>query len=307
VVLHPLQHFELGRGGKRLTSRQQLVEDDAKREDVAARIGRFAGGLLGRHVGDRPDDHSRLRASRRGRPRRRFAVERLEQLRQAEISQLRVAVLRDKDVLRFDVAVDEAGRVRGRQPVGHADQKVDDLAPRARPGPRPCLERATVDKLCDEVLAAIHLADVVDRKDMRVIERRERMRFALEAGQPIGVRGEQRRQDFDRHLARQLRVAREIDLAHAAGAQDIDDFVRAEAIAAVQRTARQLVDDWRLGKAPRRFMREEQRLDIDEQRSIVSARLGKKRRPRGWALFERGLKHLLHIDHRPRSVAPEKW
>ena len=42
--------------------------------------------------------------------------------------------------------------------------------------------------------------------------------FALEAGEPVGVGGERRRQDLDRDLALQLRVGRAIDLAHAAGA-----------------------------------------------------------------------------------------
>jgi hypothetical protein len=35
--------------------------------------------------------------------------------------------------------------------------------------------------------------------------------------------------DLDRDLAIQLRVARAIDLAHAAGAERRDDFVRAKA------------------------------------------------------------------------------
>ena len=38
-------------------------------------------------------------------------------------------------------------------------------------------------------------------------------------------------QDLDRDVAIQLRVARAIDLAHAAGADRHDDFVRAEASA----------------------------------------------------------------------------
>jgi hypothetical protein len=41
LVLHALQHFEIGRSRKRLTPSQHLVENDAKRKDVAARIGVF--------------------------------------------------------------------------------------------------------------------------------------------------------------------------------------------------------------------------------------------------------------------------
>ena len=55
--------------------------------------------------------------------------------------------------------------------------------------------------------------------DVRVIQRREHLRFAPETRQPIGVRGEQLGEDLDRDVAIQLRVARTIDLAHAAGAE----------------------------------------------------------------------------------------
>ena len=45
---------------------------------------------------------------------------------------------------------------------------------------------------------------------------------------------EQFGQDLDRDLAIQFRIARAIDFAHASGAQSGEDFVRAEASAAVQ-------------------------------------------------------------------------
>ena len=55
------------------------------------------------------------------------------------------------------------------------------------------------------------------------------LRFALEPREPIGVGGERLGQDLDRDVAIQLRVARAIDLAHAAGAEGRQDLVRAEA------------------------------------------------------------------------------
>ena len=62
-----------------------------------------------------------------------------------------------------------------------------------------------------------------------MVQRGERLRFALEARQPLGIGGEAVRQDLDRDVAIELRVARAIDLAHAAGANDRDDLVGAEA------------------------------------------------------------------------------
>jgi hypothetical protein len=48
-----------------------------------------------------------------------------------------------------------------------------------------------------------------------VIERRQHLRFANEARQAIGVAGEGIRQDFQRDVAIQLRIARAIHQAQA--------------------------------------------------------------------------------------------
>ena len=81
---------------------------------------------------------------------------------------------------------------------------------------------------CDEILAldefhhqrrdAVGVFKAVNRRDVRMVQRREDFGFALEAREALGVRGEDVGQDLDRDLAFQLRVRRAIDLAHAAGA-----------------------------------------------------------------------------------------
>src|SRR5262245_40737706 len=58
-------------------------------------------------------------------------------------------------------------------------------------------------------------ADVVDRQDVRMIERRGGMRFLLEAAQQVGDMGQRCGQNFDRHLAPQPFIARAIDDASA--------------------------------------------------------------------------------------------
>jgi hypothetical protein len=52
--------------------------------------------------------------------------------------------------------------------------------------------------------------------------------LALEALAPIGIGCQIGRQDLDGDVAVQPRVARAIDLAHAAGTERGEDFVRAE-------------------------------------------------------------------------------
>src|SRR5262249_13344221 len=53
-------------------------------------------------------------------------------------------------------------------------------------------------------------------RDIRVIQRSQHPRFALETSQAVRVVGESGRKDFDGHLAPQLRIRRPPDLAHAA-------------------------------------------------------------------------------------------
>ena len=75
------------------------------------------------------------------------------------------------------------------------------------------------------------MPEVVQRDDVRVRERGDRARLPLEAGEGIGVAGEPLGHDFDGDLAAEARVARTVDLPHAAHAEDGDDLVGAEASA----------------------------------------------------------------------------
>ena len=91
---------------------------------------------------------------------------------------------------------------------------------------------------CDEILAldqfhheradAAALFEAVDGADVRVIQRGERLRFALKRASRSGS-ATNAREDLDRDVAIELRVARPIDLAHAAGPEGGEDLVRAEA------------------------------------------------------------------------------
>ena len=76
------------------------------------------------------------------------------------------------------------------------------------------LERLTLLELEREVDAAVVLADVEERGDVRVRQRREAARLLDQRG---AVRGEVRRQQTDRDRPSKLRVARAIQIAWAGG------------------------------------------------------------------------------------------
>src|SRR5216684_1531610 len=56
-----------------------------------------------------------------------------------------------------------------------------------------------------------------------------RARLLLEATQAVRVLGERQRQDLDRHVARDARIAGPVDLPHPARPERGEDLVRAEA------------------------------------------------------------------------------
>ena len=80
-------------------------------------------------------------------------------------------------------------------------------------------ERLPFDELEDQVLVTVGLFKAVDRADAGVVERRQDLRFTLEAGESVGVLGEMRGKSLDRNLAVQSGVEREVDLPHAPPAE----------------------------------------------------------------------------------------
>ena len=78
-------------------------------------------------------------------------------------------------------------------------------------------------------------AHVIERTDVRMIELRDRPRFAVESFAELRIARERRRQDLDRDKAIESRVPRLVDLAHPAGAEGGLDFVRSKPSAGLQR------------------------------------------------------------------------
>ncbi len=64
-----------------------------------------------------------------------------------------------------------------------------------------------------------------------MVEGGQRLGLALEAVQPLGVRGQLGRQQLERHLPLEPRVLGAIDLTHAARAELLEDAVVAQGAA----------------------------------------------------------------------------
>ena len=125
--------------------------------------------------------------------------------------------------------MDDARAVRLVERVADLDRDRQRLVDRERAACRAaCGERLAFEILQDEEVDAVLLADVEQRADVRVAERRDRARLALEALAQLRIAGERRGQDLDRDHAIEPGIARPIHFAHAARADEGDDFVGAE-------------------------------------------------------------------------------
>ncbi len=84
------------------------------------------------------------------------------------------------------------------------------------------------DEFQDQEQRVARVLEPVDRRDVRVIEGGQHLRFPLETGEPVRVLRNGGREHFDGHLAPELRVVRAVDLAHAAGADGFGEAVLAQ-------------------------------------------------------------------------------
>ena len=155
---------------KRARPGGHLVEHAPEREDVRAVVDRASLRLLGRHVANGAHDDSRRGPGRERRLFRGRGEERrlCAQLRQAEIQHLDVSACRNHQVFGLDVAVDDAGGVRGRQRVGGLHRVVEHLLEIAVRSIDQIAERHAVDQLHRDEMnrpalaGRLRLPDVVD-------------------------------------------------------------------------------------------------------------------------------------------------
>ena len=92
-----------------------------------------------------------------------------------------------------------------------------------------------IHQLHDERAHRSALFEPMNGRNMRVIERGKDLRFALETGQSLGIRGKGRRKNLQRDVAAKARVACAIHLAHSASTERTGDFVDADLLTSGER------------------------------------------------------------------------
>ena len=216
-------------------SGQHLVEHGAERPDVAAPIDGIAPRLFRRHVGRRAENYAAHRLGRGGNRRRvagnarpapsasgtTFARPKSSTLTVPSGRILMLAGFRSRWTMPASCAASRASTIC----LAMARASATDGRPRAMH----LRQVLASHQFHDEIVGGPVGARVVDLRDVRMIERRQRPCLAFEAGSPRGVRRQAVGQDLDRNVAVQLRVAGAIDLAHATCTQVGHDLVGMEA------------------------------------------------------------------------------
>ena len=77
--------------------------------------------------------------------------------------------------------------MRGVQRVGDLEPEVEYRVQAQRAGGEPILQRRALEILHDDERPLVLLTDVVDRADVRMVERRGGPRFSLKADQGLGI------------------------------------------------------------------------------------------------------------------------
>ncbi len=195
-----------------------LVEQDPQRPDVGAGVHRTAGGLLGGHVGRRPEGAAG--AGQTGL---------VHALGDAEVEDLGLAVRGHHDVAGLDVAMDDAGLVGAGKAAAHLEGEVHRLVHRQRAageaGPQGLALVVGHHQVEPSVLG---LADVVEGADVGVIEGRDQPRLAQEALAGFGAAAPAGGEELQRDGALEALVAGQIDDSHASRAEAAQDPVGAE-------------------------------------------------------------------------------
>ena len=130
-----------------------------------------------------------------------------------------MAVHGDHDVVGLEIPVDDALGMGAGKAVGDRCRDRQRSCRLERTLGEKLAERLAVDELHRDERRSVVLVDVVDGDDGRMIERRRRSCFPLEATEPLRIGRELVGQDFDRGFTPELGVLGAVDLAHPTGTE----------------------------------------------------------------------------------------
>ena len=212
---------------KRQTAGEHFIQHNTDRVDVGAGIGAFSLGLLRADIVYRADslvaDGLALRAG---------------EARNAEVHHLDGAVRQQHDVLRLDIAVDNALGMCMLQGAQHLCGKMHGFLPGQRTAAllEVFLQGDAVHIFHDDVLQLVGDRYIVDLDDVGMAEDRDGLRFVFEASDQLFIVEKFFLQNLDGDLVACFQIGAAVDIGHAANAHK-----PLNRVAAVQSFANQII------------------------------------------------------------------
>src|SRR6476620_587987 len=133
--------------------------------------------------------------------------------------------LGNEDIRRLDIAMHDTRRVRCVQGIGDLDGDRQKNFRFQRTPRNAVLQRHTIQKLHGDERLAVLVVDLGNRADVGMVESRCGLRFALKAGQSLGVFGYFVGQEFQGYEAVELYVLGLVDNTHPPTAQLLHNAV----------------------------------------------------------------------------------
>src|SRR6476660_1126508 len=187
-----------------------LVQHRPEREQVGASIAFLPSNLLGRHIGNCAQRRTGtgqvlLRADGRVAHSNAFRLER--NLGQPEIENLRLPAS-SHDVRGLDVTVNDSFRMRGIESVSDLDTQIEHRLGLQLLAIYYVAEGLTLQQFHRDEGSPIGLVNLVDRADVRVVQRGRSLGFPLETAKSLCVVGEFVGKELQRDVATELEVFR---------------------------------------------------------------------------------------------------
>ncbi len=214
---------------KRQPARQKLIQNDTETKYVGSVIYSFPACLFGRHISRRSHHAARpclevcAGFRRFGSPAIRRQL--FDYLCQPEIKHFDVTVGTNHYIFRLNITMNNSGGVSGLESGGDLNndfQRVGNLdSARAHCFP----QGLALDKLRREKMNALIIAEFKNSQNIRMIQSGSGVCLAFKAQQSFGISGNFFGQNFKRNPAAQTAVFRQIDFAHSARANLLNDAV----------------------------------------------------------------------------------
>jgi hypothetical protein len=148
------------------------------------------------------------------------------------------AASHQEDVGRLDVAMDHPGPVCCVERIGKVDRQRQDLVYRRAAGDQSVAQGLACEPFHDDERLAVVLGDLMDRTDVRMVERRGGPRLAPETLHGVRVARHPARQELQRDLAAERKVLGAVDHAHPPAAEACLETVVTDSVARIHAATR---------------------------------------------------------------------